>query len=60
MAPPASFAKLCSSAKIALPTSAQRVQFLVDAGIPADSVNSTAKELWNVTGNCLIDCLISA
>jgi hypothetical protein len=45
MAPPTSFAKLCSSAKIALPTSAQRAQFLVDAGIPADSVNSTAKEL---------------
>ena len=45
MAPPVSFVKLCSSAKIALPTSAQRAQFLVDAGIPADSVNSTAKEL---------------
>ena len=28
-----------------MPTSAQRAQFLVDAGIPADSVNSTAKEL---------------
>ena len=45
MAPPASFAKLCASAKIALPPSAQRAQFLVDAGIPADSVHSTAKEL---------------
>jgi hypothetical protein len=45
MAPPASFAKLCASAKIALPPNAQRVQFLLDAGIPADSVNSTAKEL---------------
>jgi hypothetical protein len=45
MAPPASFTKLCASAKISLPPSAQRVQFLLDAGIPADSVNSTAKEL---------------
>jgi hypothetical protein len=47
MALPASFTKLCASAKISLPPSAQRVQFLLDAGIPADSVNSTAnlKEL---------------
>ena len=45
MAPPTSFSKLCSSAKIALPTSAQRAQFLTDAGVPADTVNSTAKEL---------------
>ncbi len=45
MALPVSFAKLCATAKIPLPLSAQRIPFLLDAGIPADSVSSTAKEL---------------
>ena len=43
MAPTHSFAKLCSSAKIAVPTRAQHLQFLTDAGIVAH--NAPAKEL---------------
>ena len=43
MAPAHSFAKLCTSAKIAIPPKPQHLQFLTDAGIL--SVNAPAKEV---------------
>ena len=43
MAPAHSFAKLCTSAKIAVPPKTQHLQFLTDAGIL--SVNAPAKEV---------------